>query len=577
MIQNLKPYFILAASALALYLPFLGAVHLFDWDEINFAESAREMLLSGEYFQVQINFMPFWEKPPLFIWMQAFSMKIFGVNEFAARFPNALCGVLTLLTIYRLGKDHYSEKVARYWVLAYAGSMTPQLYFKSGIIDPFFNLFIFLSIVMVAKAAILEPLQRKWLYFFGGIFLGLALLTKGPVAVIVVGVCILMVLALRSFQFFFDWKDVLLFSFSTLLVAFAWYGVEFLRHGFWFFEEFIRYQKELASQSVASHGQPWYYHPLVLMVGVFPASIIALRAFGENLTWTPKEKNFRLWMAVLFWVVLILFSLVKTKIIHYSSLCYLPLTFLAALVMESSRIKRIQYRRSNAALVGITGLLIFSAFLLIPLLAGSTLKPSLLAVINDPFAMASLSKAISFPWFTYLPAGIMFITLAFSVPWLWNRELTKGFPMLFGGTLLAVQFFLILVVPRIESFSQGPSIAFLEKVQTEGAYIETLGYKSYAQYYYGKVLPVGDTASFRRFSDSTRHLYEGVASREIPNQQYKAWLLSGEIDKPAYFISKIQAKEEFLAHPNLELIGEDGGFVFYRRKLNEPGSSSRHE
>lgn len=568
--QQIKPYLIITLAALLLYLPFLGAVHLFDWDEINFAESAREMLLSGEYFQVQINFMPFWEKPPLFIWMQAFSMKIFGVNEFAARFPNALCGLLTLLIIYRLAKDHYSEKVAMYWVLAYAGSMTPQLYFKSGIIDPFFNLFIFLSIVMVAKASVLEPGRRKWLYIFGGIFLGLALLTKGPVAVIVVGLCILVVLITRSFQFFFDWKDVVVFSFSTLLVSFAWYGVEFLRHGLWFFEEFIRYQKELASQSVASHGQPWYYHPLVLLVGAFPASIIAIRAFGENLTWTQKEKNFRHWMAVLFWVVLVLFSLVETKIIHYSSLCYLPLTFLAALVMESSRIKRIQYRRTNALLIGLIGLLLFSAFLAIPLFVGTSLKPKLLAQINDPFAVANLGQTIGFPWFTYLPAAVMFLSVVIGFRWLWNKELSKGFPMVFGGALLAVQLFLILVIPRVESFTQGPALTFIKKVQKEGAYIETLGYKSYAQYFYGKVMPVGDTASFRQFSDSTLNLYEGMASRDIPNQQYRSWLLHGKIDKPAYFISKIQAKDEFTAHPNLELIGQEGGFVFYRRKLSAP-------
>ena len=44
----------------------LGNTHLFDWDEINFAESAREMMASGDYLRVQINFEPFWEKPPLF-------------------------------------------------------------------------------------------------------------------------------------------------------------------------------------------------------------------------------------------------------------------------------------------------------------------------------------------------------------------------------------------------------------------------------------------------------------------------------------------------------------------------------
>ena len=52
----------------AFFIPGIGGVRLFDWDEINFAESAREMLLTGDWFDVQINFEPFWEKPPLFIW-----------------------------------------------------------------------------------------------------------------------------------------------------------------------------------------------------------------------------------------------------------------------------------------------------------------------------------------------------------------------------------------------------------------------------------------------------------------------------------------------------------------------------
>ena len=84
-------YGLIILFGLLFYVPFLGGVHLFDWDEINFAESAREMIISGNYLNVQINFQPFWEKPPLFIWIQVLSMKIFGINEFAARFPNALC------------------------------------------------------------------------------------------------------------------------------------------------------------------------------------------------------------------------------------------------------------------------------------------------------------------------------------------------------------------------------------------------------------------------------------------------------------------------------------------------------
>ena len=115
--------------ALALFVPFLGSVHLFDWDEINFAECAREMVVTGNYSTVQIDYLPFWEKPPLFIWMQAISMQFFEDPEFAARFPNAVCGAVTLVVIYLLGRRIYDGKFAMLWVLAYAGSLLPNFYF----------------------------------------------------------------------------------------------------------------------------------------------------------------------------------------------------------------------------------------------------------------------------------------------------------------------------------------------------------------------------------------------------------------------------------------------------------------
>ena len=71
------------------YLGF-GGWSLLDWDEINFAESAREMLATGDYGSVQINYRPFYEKPPLFMLVQAGMMKIFGVGEMAARLPNGV-------------------------------------------------------------------------------------------------------------------------------------------------------------------------------------------------------------------------------------------------------------------------------------------------------------------------------------------------------------------------------------------------------------------------------------------------------------------------------------------------------
>ena len=137
-----KQLLILILGAIVL-LPFLGSTHLFDWDEINFAESSREMMLTGNYFQNQINFEPFWEKPPFFFWVQSLSMLVFGQNEFGARFPNVLFGLITLIFVFNIGKRLYNERFGIMWVLLYVGTILPHMYIRSGIIDPIFNLFIF--------------------------------------------------------------------------------------------------------------------------------------------------------------------------------------------------------------------------------------------------------------------------------------------------------------------------------------------------------------------------------------------------------------------------------------------------
>ena len=90
--RKLKLQFI-CMNALS-FFPFHGGFYLFDLDEINFAEFASDMSLSQNYLNVQIDFLPFTDKPPLLIWMQVVSMKGFGINEIAARLPNAVSGVV---------------------------------------------------------------------------------------------------------------------------------------------------------------------------------------------------------------------------------------------------------------------------------------------------------------------------------------------------------------------------------------------------------------------------------------------------------------------------------------------------
>ena len=61
MSQQRRTQFYILLISIVFFVPFLGGVHLFDWDEINFAEAAREMMVTKNYLTVQINFLPFWE------------------------------------------------------------------------------------------------------------------------------------------------------------------------------------------------------------------------------------------------------------------------------------------------------------------------------------------------------------------------------------------------------------------------------------------------------------------------------------------------------------------------------------
>src|ERR1700748_1917545 len=109
---------LIAALAALLFIPFLGRVHLFDWDEITFADASREMIKMHDYTRVYIDFKPFWEKPPMFFWMQSTAMKAFGVTEFASRFPNAICGIITLIAVFLCGSPGLLPDV---WFLLAAG------------------------------------------------------------------------------------------------------------------------------------------------------------------------------------------------------------------------------------------------------------------------------------------------------------------------------------------------------------------------------------------------------------------------------------------------------------------------
>src|SRR5512142_1449711 len=90
----------------------------------------------------------------------------------------------------------------------------------------------------------------------------------------------------------------------------------------------------LFSTGDAGHGRPFYFHFFVILFGCFPASFFAIISFVKRREPEPRQRLFNRLMLVLFWVVLILFSIVKTKTVLYSSLTWFPVTYCAALYLD---------------------------------------------------------------------------------------------------------------------------------------------------------------------------------------------------------------------------------------------------
>ncbi|MFY0253539.1 ArnT family glycosyltransferase [Chitinophaga sp. 30R24] len=537
-------YLLIALVAALLFIPFLGAVHLFDWDEINFAEAAREMIVSHNYSQVQIDFRPFWEKPPLFIWMQAGSMLLFGVNDFAARFPNAMIGIATLVSLFAIGKKLADEKFGWWWTLVYAGSWLPHFYFKSGIIDPTFNFFIFLSIYFAYRIAHnAKPLRMA---IISGIFLGLAVLTKGPVAILVAILTLLVYWIYKKGKISIRFTHIGLIALFATITTLLWFGYEIISHGWWFVNEFITYQIRLLTTEDAGHGGPFFYHWIVLLIGCFPASTFLftyLQGRKKSIYSTTTDaaiKDFKTWMWVLFWVVLILFSLVKTKIVHYSSLCYFPLTFLAAWQVYLLSEGRQQLKKWNIAIILFIGIVLGIAIAALPLVG--VYKDLLIPHIGDKFAVANLQADV--PWSVAeasYGAGYIILVIISGI-FLVRKQLTKGLLGLFISTILVIQVTVVHFVPKIEAYSQRAAIEYFISLQEKDVYVKALGYHSYAQHYYSREQPHSN-----------------------PNYYNEDWLLNGPVDKPVYFICRITDSEPYVHHPHLKVIGEKNGFVFLSR------------
>ncbi len=585
---------LLIAGAVLLLFPALGAVHLFDWDEINFAESAREMLTSGDYRHVQINYEPFIEKPPLFFWLQVICMKIFGVNEFAARLPNAICGVITLFLFYKIGKKLYDGLFGFLWALAYIGSFLPNLYFKSAIIDPVFNLFIFLGLYFLMQSIwsadhkkMRESIKNA---VFAGLFTGLAVLTKGPVGFLLVFLSFVVFwinkqefnkISKLSFVRVGNWQSVLTYALVVFFVSCFWFAADVFERGTGYFIEFINYQIRLFTTPDAGHEQPFFYHFVVVFVGCFPMSAFGLRAFyyknvpENNDETTPDPSlarrgvmsptlqggvrggfgnSFRVMMLCIFWVVMIIFSIAQTKIVHYSSMAYFPLSFLCAYALYHLLAENVFVSRWSVFFVAFLGSVFGLAVTILPI--AFQYKEKFFYLIEDDFAVACLSQDVVWGGWEFLIGAFYLFCVWLGVYYFSKKMLQKAILTLFASTAIFLSILAVIIVPKIEAYFQRPMIEFYKNLAGKDVYAIPFQFKSYAQYFYQK---------YPKYDNPKAYDYKDKNNVE-------QWLLRGaDVDKPAYFVIKVNDTLEMKKYEdtNVKKMYQGGGFVFYERQLQK--------
>jgi hypothetical protein len=346
----------------------------------------------------------------------------------------------------------------------------------------------------------------------------------------------------NRFRFYFNWWHAILFLIIATAVTCTWYGYETIKNGPWFIEEFLKYQYRLFTTHDAGQKGFWGYHYVVLLIGCFPASLLAIPSFFKNNYSSRFDKDFKKWMLILFWVVTILFTIVQSRIIHYSALAWFPLTFLAAYTLYKWELKEMVYKKYVSILIAILGGIIALLLLAIPFLAMNITK--LIPYVDDEFAQANMRADVHWSGWEGIVGLILVISIIAGIMKLRKHDFQKAAWIFFSGTAIVIFLATAIIVPKVERYSQGAAIDFFIQRRGEDCYVNTLGYYSYAQLFY--------------------------AQKEKPtneNSYNEQWLLTGNIDKPAYFVSKVDRIEPYKKYTELKELYRKNGFIFLKREI----------
>ena len=453
---------LLALSGLLFFLG-LGDMGLTDRDEGRNAEAGREMFDSGDHLTPTFNGELRVAKPVFLYWLMDWSYRLFGVNEFAARFPSALFGVGLILMHYFFLLHQRDQTVALFGSLMLLLNLEILGLGRMALTDSVLIFFTTASLYGFWLGLHGRGGVRRWIWAF---YIGMALatLTKGPV-----GFALPLIVAALYLTWTRRWLDywqkgvplagMLLF----ILLASPWYAAMFLVHG----EAYASGAKantigRFLSPMEGHHGTIFFYLP-VLLLGFFPwSALLPVPLYRTLKDWylirrgrtqpdpTPGTSELDLFAAL--WVVgvFVFFTASSTRLPHYIG----PLFPAAALLTASYWSRCLQDPttkgiRGSIHLMMSVGYLLAIAFACLP-----TLYATYASKMVREFPLAGQVGLGSGP---YLAATVLLFGMAL-VGYLGLNEERRGGAFWAAGATLAGLVLIVIVIatPHINRYVIAP-------------------------------------------------------------------------------------------------------------------------
>ena len=265
-----------------LYFYNIGTYSLLDVDETRYVDMAKKMFENKEFFTLYLNGEYFFEKPPLFFWIENISFFVFrNISEFTARIPIAIQAVLTVSCVYFVSSKVISKKFGILAAMILATSLEFIILSKIAILDMLLTGCIILSAFSGFMTFFVNNKNKKYFWWLFYIFSALGVLSKGiPGIVIPFGIMFFAGLYTKKIKEYFKpeyfWPGLILF----LLIVLPWHISMLKIHGALFYDEYIikHHIMRFLGSEVINRERPLYFYFLTLLWGFFPwiASFISL-------------------------------------------------------------------------------------------------------------------------------------------------------------------------------------------------------------------------------------------------------------------------------------------------------------